>query len=158
MASIDWSTLHHAYGPAGDIPALLARAWSAPAPATYRDEPWFALWSALYHQDDVYPASYAAVPELIAIAAERGGAVAAESLFLAASIELRRHLPGAPEVSAAVQSEYDRAVAAARPLTANLPHGTPDPDGKLAVAAAVFGGDFARARALLDEGDGDDEQ
>jgi hypothetical protein len=28
-------------------------------------EPWFSLWSALAHQGDVYPASFAAVPHVV---------------------------------------------------------------------------------------------
>ena len=150
MTNIDWASLRHAYGPAGDIPALLARALVSAAPATFRDEPWFSLWSALYHQDDIYPASYAAVPELVDIATARGGAVAAESLFLAASIELRRHAPGAPAIPPMVAAAYDGAVAAARRLSAELTQSTPDPDGKLDAAAALIAGDHAPAPAQLD--------
>jgi hypothetical protein len=55
----DWCSLRHAYGPAGDVPALLAQMSpdvSAPV--------WQALWSCLCHQGTVYSASYAALPEL----------------------------------------------------------------------------------------------
>ena len=155
MTVIDWSSLRHAYGPASDVPALLARARSAPPPSGYRDEPWFSLWSALYHQDDVYSASYAAVPELVAIASDCGPRIAAESLFLAASIELRRNEPGAPAVPANLAAIYDQALATARPLATELARHAPDQEGKLVVAAAVFGGDLERARALLDA---DEEQ
>src|SRR5258705_2121635 len=103
MTSIDWTTLRHASGPAGDVPTLLAQARSAPAPIDYRSEPWFTLWSSLYHQNDIYSASYAAVPELIAIAAERVD-LAPESLLLAALIELRRNEPEAPEVPPVVRA------------------------------------------------------
>lgn len=155
MTVIDWSSLRHAYGPATDVPALLARARSAAPPSGYRDEPWFTLWSSLYHQDDVYSASYAAVPELVAIASDCGPEIAAESLFLAASIELRRNEPGAPAVPAKLAVMYDQALAMARPLATELLQHMPDRDGKLDVAAAVFGGDLERARALLDA---DEEQ
>jgi hypothetical protein len=148
---MDWSKLEHAYGPASDIPALLAHARVAPPPTDYRSEPWFTLWSSLYHQDDIYSASYAAVPELIAIAEECRGLVAAESLFLAASIEMRRNEPGAPNVPSAIQNAYDLALSAARPLTSALAQSAPDPDGKLAMAEAIFQGDFERARAMLDD-------
>src|SRR5258705_13943428 len=109
MTSIDWSSLHHAYGPAGDIPALLGRARIAPPPENYKSEPWFTLWSSLYHQDDIYSASYAAVPELVAIAAEREE-LAPEGLFLAASIELRRNEPGAPELPLSLKVAYHRSL------------------------------------------------
>lgn len=156
MTPIDWTKLHHAYGSAGDIPALLSRARTARAPTTHTDEPWFTLWSALYHQDDIYSASYAAVPELVAIASERGGAIAAECLFLAASIELRRQEPDAPAMSPELRAAYDQALARARPLASDLARRAPDDEGKLEVAATVFDGDYDGARALL-ELDGDEE-
>lgn len=157
MTATDWTKLHHAYGPAGDIPTLLARARTASAPVTYTDEPWLTLWSALYHQDDIYSASYAAVPDLVAIATERGGAVAAECLFLAASIELRRQVPGAPAMPLELRAAFEQAVARARPLASELARRTSDDEGKLEVAAMVFEGDYAGARAVLDA-DQDDEE
>ncbi|MFJ5985487.1 hypothetical protein [Lentzea sp. NPDC092896] len=57
----DWSVLHHAYGTAEDIPALLDRA------ATDDQEAWSELWSALCHQGSSYTASYAALPHLAEI-------------------------------------------------------------------------------------------
>ena len=59
-----WSELAHAYGSAGDIPALLLQLESLPA-AVRDAEPWFSLWSALAHQGEVYPASFAAVPYVV---------------------------------------------------------------------------------------------
>ncbi len=153
MTTVDWASLRHAYGPADDIPPLLARARTAPPPTDYRSEPWFTLWSSLYHQDDIYSASYAAVPELVDLAAECEAGIAAESLFLAASIELRRHEPGAPDIPSTLRADYERAVAAARPLAADLARRAPDSDGKLVVADTVFRGEFDRARALLDADD-----
>ena len=157
MTPIDWTKLQHAYGSAGDIPALLARARTTRAPAKHTDEPWFTLWSALYHQDDIYSASYAAVPDLVAMASECGAGIAAESLFLAASIELRRQGPGAPTMSPELRAAYDAAVARARPLATELAHGAPDAEGKLEVAAMVFEGDYEGARALLEADAGDEE-
>lgn len=71
MLSLDsprWAELRHAYGSAADIPALLRQLESMPD-AEGDAEPWFALWSALAHQDDVYSASFAAVPHVIAFLA-----------------------------------------------------------------------------------------
>lgn len=59
-----WSELQHAYGAASDIPPLLAQLANLPS-AGGGQEPWFSLWSALAHQGDVYPASFAAVPHVI---------------------------------------------------------------------------------------------
>lgn len=63
-----WSELEHAYGSAADIPALLAQLDSFPS-SDGDSEPWFSLWSALCHQDDVYSASFAAVPHIIRVLA-----------------------------------------------------------------------------------------
>jgi len=59
-----WSELHHAYGQASDIPALLKQLEGVPDSSGDK-EPWFSLWSSLAHQGDVYSASFAAVPYVI---------------------------------------------------------------------------------------------
>lgn len=59
-----WGELEHAYGRAADIPDLLRQLESLPSSANDR-EPWFSLWSALAHQNDVYSASFAAVPHVV---------------------------------------------------------------------------------------------
>lgn len=67
MLSLDsprWIELSHAYGNAKDIPALLRQLRNLP-PSQGDAEPWFTLWSALAHQGDVYPASFAAVPHVV---------------------------------------------------------------------------------------------
>lgn len=149
MTTIDWTALRHAYGPAGDIPALLARARTAPPPVDYRSEPWFMLWSSLYHQDDIYSASYAAVPELVSIAGERRE-LAPESLLLAALIEMRRNQAGAPEMLPSLKVAYERSLEMAQTLASDLAEHAPDADGKLAIADLVFRGECARAQAILD--------
>lgn len=67
MLSLDdprWFELQHAYGEAGDIPALLKQLADIPS-SENNNEPWFSIWSALAHQGDVYSASFAAVPHVI---------------------------------------------------------------------------------------------
>jgi len=65
LQSERWSELQHAYGSAADIPALLERLRDLPK--SHDDaEPWFSLWSALAHQGNVYSASFAAVPHVVA--------------------------------------------------------------------------------------------
>nr|WP_297524160.1 hypothetical protein [uncultured Roseateles sp.] len=59
-----WGELEHAYGRALDIPDLLRQFVSLPSSAD-NQEPWFSLWSALAHQNDVYSASFAAVPHVV---------------------------------------------------------------------------------------------
>jgi hypothetical protein len=65
LQSTRWSELQHAYGKAGDIPELLAQLQKLPK-SEGEAEPWFSLWSALAHQGDVYSASFAAVPHVVA--------------------------------------------------------------------------------------------
>jgi hypothetical protein len=150
--TVDWAGLQHAYGPAGDMPALLAQARTADAPVNFQSEPWFSLWSALDHQGDVYSASYAAVPELVDVAAERLDAVRVESLYLAACIELDRQSPRAPTIPDDLRKEYDQAIGRAAVLVgrADLAAVSPDHHQMLTIADAVFQGDFAKARRLLD--------
>lgn len=63
--TLRWSSLRHAYGPATDTPDLLRKLTLLPASGG-NAEPWFSLWSSLAHQGDVYSASFAAVPHVIA--------------------------------------------------------------------------------------------
>jgi hypothetical protein len=60
-----WGELQHAYGQATDTPALLWRLVGQPKSGG-QSEPWFSLWSSLAHQGDVYSASFAAVPHVVA--------------------------------------------------------------------------------------------
>ena len=60
-----WYELQHAYGAAADIPPLLAQLAKLPT-SEGESEPWFSLWGALAHQGDVYSASFAAVPHVVA--------------------------------------------------------------------------------------------
>ncbi|MER7173419.1 hypothetical protein [Streptomyces mesophilus] len=77
----DWSTLHHAYGTAQDIPGLLADI--SPDP---QDPGWEALWSRLCHQGTVYSASYAALPALADTARRWSAAERRSPLYLAGAI------------------------------------------------------------------------
>ena len=155
MTTIAWSALRHAYGSASDVPALLEQAKTAAATDDYRAEPWYSLWSSLCHQGDVYTASYAAVPELVALAEARTDSAGIEALLLAASIELERHRPSSPEIPEEVRSSYDNALRAASSLVPRLCNAgsRPDDPRRVEIADAVFRGDVARARHLLGEDD-----
>ncbi|GMA16810.1 hypothetical protein E5F05_16535 [Deinococcus metallilatus] len=60
-----WNELTNAYGSAGDIPVLLRELEKPSESWAWDDEPMYSLWSSLWHQGDVYTASYAAVPYLL---------------------------------------------------------------------------------------------
>jgi hypothetical protein len=68
LESNQWSKLHHAYGAATDIPALLSQLVTVPG-SIGEAEPWHSLWSALAHQGEVFDASFAAVPHVVRAAA-----------------------------------------------------------------------------------------
>lgn len=157
MQAIDWSALRHAYGNADDIPALLEAARQAPAPTDGKEQPWFALWSALCHQGDVYSASYAAVPVLVDIAAERATdhRVVGECLLLAGCIELDRAVPegrGAPSMPPQLAAAYHASLQRGNEVAARTMTGEHDAElrRRLDIALAAFTGDFARARLLAD--------
>ncbi|MEX3983804.1 hypothetical protein AB4Y45_33000 [Paraburkholderia sp. EG287A] len=63
-----WVELEHAYGRASDIPELLRQLAAVPTSGGSK-EPWFSIWSALAHQNDVYPATFAAVPHVVRVIA-----------------------------------------------------------------------------------------
>ena len=84
-----WSELEDAYGPATDIPSLLSQLDSFPT-SDGKNEPWFSLWSALYHQDDVYTASFAAVPHIIRVLATDPTRADSSFFQLPACIEIAR--------------------------------------------------------------------
>lgn len=90
-----WSELPHAYGFASDIPALLKRLAELPDSSS-DDEPWYSLWSALAHQGDVYPASFAAVPHVIAILAKFPTEADAVYFQFPAWVEICRQKKGVP--------------------------------------------------------------
>src|SRR5690606_9664181 len=66
---VDWAAYRHAYGPAEDLPALLAAAGSAdPGEA---GEAVYELCGTVWHQGTIYPATAPAVPFLVALGADR---------------------------------------------------------------------------------------
>ena len=87
---VNWENLNHAYGSAGDMPSLLAKLSSFPEETSYEDQPWHSLWSALYHQGDIYSASFAATPEIIKHLASNPQQATFSFFALPASIEVAR--------------------------------------------------------------------
>jgi hypothetical protein len=69
------------------------------------DATWKELWNELHHQGDVGEASYAAVPELVRIHAERGVADS-NTYALVAIIEDARQNPKNPELPSWLKDSY----------------------------------------------------
>ena len=109
MTPIAWNELHHAYGKAGDMPALLDMLHAFPAEDSSQYEPWHSLWSSLCHQGDVYPASFAAVVEIDRILASDPSRVTFSFFALPANIEVARVTRGV-DVPTDVATAYQDAL------------------------------------------------
>lgn len=110
LESAEWNVLTDAYGSARGIPGLLEQLSDFPPGVDYQDEPWFSLWSALCHQGDVYPASFAAVPFIVA-AIERDPSRSSFNFFaLPTSIEVARVAKGVT-IPQTLEADYFKALA-----------------------------------------------
>jgi hypothetical protein len=110
VVMVDWRQLRDVYGSASDVPLLLedtaaSTDWNAPC--------WQELWSRLYHQGSVAPASYAALPRLAEVAGARPDVAMDPALVLFASILAAAD--GRPETTD-TRSRYAFAVAALIPV------------------------------------------
>lgn len=106
-----WRELRHAYGNADDILELLRALALSPGPkASFKEEPWFSLWSRLYHQDDVYTASYVAVPHIVQIASEASGPIDPSFFHLPAAVEVARRAGRGPDIPEIYAEDYRGAI------------------------------------------------
>jgi hypothetical protein len=148
-----WKELRHAYGPASDLPSLLKAAARDLRPGHRSGTPWFELWSALCHQEDVFSASYAALPHLIALAPEHLRRRSWDAMFLASMIEICRAEGRGPGIPPLLAKAYTEAVSRGARIASEAIGQAWDEDAKrvLAASEAALGGDSARARRLLGE-------
>jgi hypothetical protein len=63
MDQVDWHALHHAYGPADDVPIHLRLLLSPDKEVEWSG--WQFLYEAVLHQGSVYPATVAIIPILL---------------------------------------------------------------------------------------------
>lgn len=142
LDDIDWNSLEHAYGPAGDVPDVL-RALVSEDPAV-REQALDAMYGAVHHQGSSYTGTVAAIPFLVRIVEHTGLPGRAEVLELLASIG-----GGYPQDD--VERQAVRAVAAALPVFATA---LADPDPAVRAAACgvlpVCTAKTRAARALVD--------
>jgi hypothetical protein len=95
LGDVDWPSLQHAYGPAGDVPYFLRLLLADDEQV--RGSAWNRLYNSLLHQGSVYEASAHVVPFLLRMLAAGGPPGAVEVLtFLAglAGIEPSPNLGG----------------------------------------------------------------
>ena len=149
--SVDWNHLQHAYGSASDIPELLEQLNSFPKEESWQSEPWFSLWSALYHQGDIYPASIAAVPVIVSIVAVSPQRATLSFYLLPASICIADHV-NPVEVNNQIRMEFKTAIAKLGQVAELALPNISDPDISTAARAAVLvsQGDYSQAAELLE--------
>ena len=135
LASPRWRELTQAYGSAEDIPRLVEHL--AEADDGERREIWFGLWSTLCHQGDVYSASFAALPHLVAFADGRPAAQVAEALHLVGAIEIGRLTPGSPAIPDDLAAAYREAMADVPRLVASRVGERWDPDTTQILSAVL---------------------
>jgi hypothetical protein len=106
-----WSQLDDAYHTATKIPALIDALYVRQEPVeSSEDEPWFSLWSALCHQDDVYTASYATVPHLVGVALRSNWPLDCGFLHLPTAIEIARNKGNGPPIPEFLEVPYRLAI------------------------------------------------
>lgn len=66
LHDVDWSSMRHAYGPAGGVPSLLQAL--ASRDADERDRALSDFYGKVHHQGDVYRCTTAALPFLFELA------------------------------------------------------------------------------------------
>ena len=84
IAEVDWGALQHAYGPASDVPVLLAAV--AVGDESTRQAAWWELWGNIHHQGSVYEATLPAVDPLIALATWRAHPDRVQALWMLSEI------------------------------------------------------------------------
>ena len=153
LDSPQWASLEHAYGSAADIPALLRRLAEEPD-SDEGGDPWYTLWSALAHQGDVYPASFAAVPHIVRILAQHPGEAGSAYFLFPAWVEICRQKNAVP-VPEALREGYFAALKALPRLVLARVDGEWDESflrGALSAVAAAKGfGAAAEAVLELDQ-------
>lgn len=106
-----WSSLTHAYGRAGDIPELIRALAKETGPkSSYDSEPWFSIWSSLCHQDDVFDASYAAVPHIVEIGCNASGPIDFSFFQFPTAVEVARNNGRGPSVPPDLADAYHEAI------------------------------------------------
>jgi hypothetical protein len=148
---VDWKKLNHAFGSAENIPALLAKISLFPDETSYEQEPWFSLWSSLYHQGDIYNASFAAVPEIVKHLTNDPQQATFSFFALPASIEIARAKSNLA-IPSELSSAYFEAIRALASLATKLAYSESKPLISRATTAAfaVSVGQHAYAELVLE--------
>jgi hypothetical protein len=149
---VTWHLLHHAYGDARAVPALLKQIEDFPAETVWQTEPWFSLWSALYHQGDIYSASIAAVPQIVSTLPQ-APSKATLSFYLLPTLIAIADNANPVDVPAAIRDSFTAAVTALGGIAATTLPSIVDQNVAKAAQAAVLvsQGAFQQAGDMLEE-------
>lgn len=148
--TVDWHLLRHSYGDADDIPSLLKKLEDFPAERDWQTEPWFSLWSALYHQGDIYSASIAAVPHIISVLSQAPSKATLGFYLLPTSIAIADNA-NPIDAPVAIRDGFSRALETLGAIAASELPFIIDEHVVIAAQAAVLvsHGDFRLAADLL---------
>jgi hypothetical protein len=151
LDSPHWGELMHAYGSAEDVPDMLRRLQTELVTDVREEEEilgeeealalfpaWFELASAICPMGEVYPASYAAVPHIVAFAASHPVEMRAQLLQLVARVEAGRHRPVAPPVPDSLKPAYRAALSRVPHLVAARVGDSWDPTTAQALAGILL--------------------
>lgn len=137
LTSPKWSKLSHAYGSAGDLPALLIQLKALPESKGWKTEPYYSLWSSLCHQGDAYEASFAAVPHIVTLCESAVAKAPWELPQLCVYIEIARLEGRSPPLHADLEKPYMEAIGKLPNLVAQMNTANPS-EFLVTVGAAAF--------------------
>lgn len=145
LEGVDWSTLHHAYGPADDVPEMLRMLAGDGRASRAFDR----LFTSLCHQGTVYSATSAVIPFLFQLLKDGRQrmlihflAAAAEARQVAISAELNK---GVPVVVKFLSSDDPEEREAAAQILGAVTDGTEEAAAALNAQLAVEEDDQTRA-------------
>ncbi|WCD84416.1 hypothetical protein KPP03845_100739 [Streptomyces xanthophaeus] len=153
LDDFDWSATDHAYGPADEVPELLAAL--ASADAEVRRKALSRYYGAVHHQGDVYACTTASLPFLFALAADPAAPDRAPIVQLLVSIgsNALEHCAYGDRYGAQPEDHVTAAVDAMRAHVEDFVRLTGDADPRTREAAVpalgLFLDDADRAVALL---------
>jgi hypothetical protein len=149
-----WNNWQDAYGSAATIPHLLEQVIANKSQKhDLQSGPWFDLWSRLYHQGTIYPASYAAVIVISDAIKNVEGSIAMDFFLLPASIELSRNdNNNSSSIPPDIDADYHAAIKELGKNAGRFVNEANDPYLKKSATAAqlISNGKIAEARELID--------
>lgn len=112
LISTRWKELRQAYGSAKDTPELLKKLENDP-------KLWDEVWSTLCHQNDIYSATYAAIPHLVLLAKQGDLEHQLWTLIFCGTVKSSGNLVGGP-VPPDLMDSYDSAIETLNAMAADL--------------------------------------